>query len=206
MAKTEIKKGDRFYRIEVIKEISRHKTPGGTFRRRYLCKCDCGKIWPVCMTELKNGDTKSCGCLRLDRDIKRLTKHGKCRTRIYKTWCNMKNRCNNPKNKEFKNYGDRGIKLCDKWYTFEGFWEDMKEGYSDNLTIDRINNNGNYEKENCQWSTHKEQANNKRNNKFLTLNNETKSITIWANELGLKYTTLYMRLRNGFSVQKALQK
>ena len=82
----------------------------------------------------------------------------------------------------------------------------MKEGYSDNLTIDRINNNGNYEKENCQWSTHKEQANNKRNNKFLTLNNETKSITIWANELGLKYTTLYMRLRNGFSVQKALQK
>ena len=110
MAKTEIKKGDRFYRIEVIKEISRHKTPGGTFRRRYLCKCDCGKIWPVCMTELKNGDTKSCGCLRLDRDIKRLTKHGKCRTRIYKTWCNMKNRCNNPKNKEFKNYGDRGIK------------------------------------------------------------------------------------------------
>jgi len=118
---------------------------------------------------LVSGDTQSCGCIRKEllKSGKIRRTHGKRRHPLYWVWTTMKQRCLNPKNPRYKNYGGRGIKIPPNWLTFENFYEDMSANYKRGLSIDRIDVNGNYEKKNCRWATQKVQQNNRRNNKII---------------------------------------
>ena len=163
---------------------------------RWECRCDCGRRTVVAGNHLRNGHTQSCGCLQRDRASSSNTKHGGSKTRLHKTWSGMKDRCLNPNNKAYERYGGRGITICDEWRDdFQAFygWA-MSNGYSDSLTIDRVDSNGNYAPSNCRWITNKEQQNNKRNNRYLTYNGETHMVKDWAKITGLNYKTILMRI------------
>lgn len=113
--------------------------------------------------------------------------------KLYRTWASMKRRCLNPNCKDFPRYGGRGIFVCEKWLLFDGFLEDMKLGYEEHLTLDRIDTNGNYEKKNCRWITIKEQQNNRRDNVRLSFRGQTLTLAQWAEKQGIKYSTLKQR-------------
>lgn len=163
----------------------------------WLCQCECGNTTTIRGESLKNGITKSCGCYNKEM----LTKHGLCDTRIYICWSDIKQRCYNLKNKRYKDYGARGIKMCDEWLDEEnGFtnfynWA-IENGYKDNLTIDRIDVNGNYEPSNCRWASNKIQSRNRRNNKMIKYKNKVKCLADWCDELGLRYSIVSNRLNN----------
>jgi len=139
----------------------------------WLCNCDCGKSTSVRSDQLKSGVTKSCGCLLSESTRVRNTTHKMSGTKFYKAWNGLIQRCTNKKLKNYNDYGGRGITFCDKWLKFDGFYEDMFESFSQHLklhgprqtTLDRIDFNGNYCKDNCRWATYAVQANNKRNTK-----------------------------------------
>lgn len=171
----------------------------------WLCRCDCENSVLVRGGDLRRkGGTSSCGCLAREISSKRHKTHGKSKTRIYKIWRHILDRCNNPNHVYYKNYGGRGITICDEWKDdFQAFHDwSMTNGYSDNLTIDRINPDGNYEPSNCRWTTVKEQNNNKRNNHMITLNGKTKNVTQWCEELGVNRGVAYRKLKEGISAEE----
>ena len=171
------------------------------------CKCDCGKNTVVHIANLCTGHTTSCGCLRTEKTIKRSSKHGHAKRKLhsatYHTWSDMIKRCSNPKNKSWSDYGGRGIKVCDEWHAFENFLKDMGEKPV-GFTIDRINVNGPYKKDNCKWSTRTEQNRNTRQNHILSDGLETKTLQEWANSLGISHSSLIGRLKRGWPIQRAL--
>ncbi len=132
-------------------------------------------------------------------------RHGMRRTRIYRIWSAMKNRCFNPKNKDYPRYGGRGIAVCERWLKFENFLADMGERPL-SMSIDRIDNDGNYEPGNCRWATRMEQQNNQRKNRFFVLNGVTKTLSEWASCLGINRNTLQTRFQRGWPAERALSK
>jgi hypothetical protein len=195
--------GHRFGRLTVI-EFDGIKT---RHRAYWICKCECGQVKSICGHDLMTGYTKSCGCLRADNGRLQLTKHGKSRTRLYYIYQSMKQRCNDKNHHAYKDYGGRGIVVCNEWMAFNAFYDwAIKNGYRENagLSIDRINVDGNYCPENCRWAIIDTQANNKRSNKYFELNGEHHSIAEWAKILGGSASLIHARLRKGWSIEKAL--
>ena len=178
-------------------------------RPTWLCKCDCGKFKIALTINLRAGDTKSCGCLKRDILMARNLKHGHS-TRgaispTMQTWKGMKGRCLEPTHKDYKDYGGRGIKICHRWTSFKNFLEDMGEKPK-HLSLDRIDNGGNYEEPNCRWATAIEQANNKRNNVFIEHKGKRQTIAQWAREKGFTHGQLHDRLiKLKWPVEKALE-
>lgn len=162
--------------------------------RHWKCQCKCGKIKIVDEYNLIKGKSISCGCYRNQLVSKKMTKHGKTNTKLFHVWLSMKDRCNNPNKKPYKDYGGRGIKVCDEWQNdFMSFYNwAIANGYNENLesgqcTIERIDVNGNYEPQNCTFKTAKEQANNRRSNIIIEYNNEKHTLMEWCEKLGLNY-------------------
>lgn len=172
----------------------------------WLCKCKCGNDFIARGSDIRTGNTKSCGCLNKKVAGDKARKHGKRNTRLYNIWNNMKLRCYNKNNISYHNYGGRGIKICDEWInSFESFYEwSMRLGYNDTLTIDRIDNNGNYEPSNCRWVNFKEQERNRGNNHKLEFNNKNCTIAEWSEITGLPYKTIWKRIDSGWTVEKTL--
>ena len=155
--------------------------------------CDCGQIKTVRTLNLRHGGTRSCGCLRRETTSARRTKHGLTGTREFRAWSHMRGRCNTRTTKHFERWGGRGIGVCSRWDDFETFLSDMgtcPPGYS----IDRIDNDGPYSPENCRWADQKTQVNNTSSNVRIEHKGRTQTIAQWAEELGLRYATLYRRL------------
>lgn len=161
----------------------------------WKCRCDCGTVRIVNGRKLRDGTSKSCGCLR--REL--MSKHGASNTRLYGIWTNMKGRCNNPNAEGYKDYGGRGIQVCDEWaHDFSVFQEwAMSHGYQESLSIDRVDVDGNYCPENCRWASMKEQQNNKRTNVFCEIDGETRTLSQWAEFSNLPKYEIYDRWRRG---------
>ena len=187
-------RGHVFHRWTVLEFVDRHKR-----RTRWLCRCECGTMRAVRITDLQRGHAKSCGCLTRERTIARNTTHGLSGTPEYEAWANMVNRCTNPDHAGWEHYGGRGITVCDRWLGPTGlanFIADMGDRPSSAHSLERDDNDCGYAPENCRWATKKEQMSNTRHCHFVTFRNETRTVTDWANHLGMNPVTLSARLRN----------
>lgn len=193
--------GNRYGHLTVIKENGRIGK-----NILWLCRCDCGNEINVIPYNLKNGHTQSCGCIR---GSNRITHH-KSKSRLYRIWrhINIKSRCLNENVPHYKYYGGRGISLCEEWTnSFEKFCEWANaNGYQDNLSIDRIDVNGNYEPSNCRWTNAKNQANNKTNNRLIEYNGEPHTLSEWSDILGINHLTISKRIDDyGWSIKRAFE-
>lgn len=201
--------GTRFTRLVVIEQSSPLIIRSTGCRiKRCLCMCDCGETAIVRDVCLRNGTTQSCGCLRRERTSLTYKTHGhtaeKQTTRTYHAWATMKKRCSNPACKKFPRYGGRGIKVCEQWQnSFQTFLSDMGE-CPPGLSIDRVNNDGNYEPGNCRWATRKEQARNTNSNRRIEFQSQTLCLSEWAERTALKPITILMRLKRGWTVERTL--
>ena len=194
-AKNEV--GNRYGRLVV------QSRAGSTAKWQALwnCQCDCGNTIVVLGYNLRSGNSKSCGCYNPERS----TTHGMVNSPEYKSWAMMKDRCTNPNNPRYANYGGRGITFDKAFETFEGFFAELGPKPDPTYTIERIDNNKGYEPGNVRWATRAEQNRNKSNNWFLTHNGKTQTLSEWAREVGIKEVTLDARLRRyGWSVERAL--
>ena len=196
--------GQKFGRLTVIKQVGKNKH--GSYL--WFCKCDCGNIKTTVGTLLRKGETKSCGCLSKENLEKgRVGTHRMSESVEYRTWLHIKWRCLNKNCPRYKNYGGRRIKMCNDWLeSFGNFYKDMGKRPENKSSIDRIDNNKGYYKENCHWATRTEQARNKRNNKMLIYKGETRCLSDWAEKLNMNYNTLYSKLNMGQSVKKVFNK
>jgi hypothetical protein len=177
-----------------------------TIPNRYICQCDCGKIISVLQSNLYANRQKSCGCLKLEKTIQRSTTHNQRHTKLYEVWKTMKQRCLNPNNKSFHNYGGRGIVVCDEWKdNYQAFYEwSMNNKYKEGLSLDRINNDGNYEPSNCRWADRITQCNNTRQNKYYIINGVSKTIHQWSLEYNIPVKIVRQRLYQKWDLEKAL--
>lgn len=197
--------GQRFGRLTVIERVESPRA-----QAQWRCVCDCGKETVVRSQDSRNGHTKSCGCYGLEVSVSHtpsFSTHKESRSRLYRVWIGMKGRCNNCKNKAYSYYGGRGIKVCQDWDESYALFRDwaLANKYQENLTIDRIDVNGNYCPENCRWVSMKVQMNNTRANRRITLNGETKTMAEWSESTGLSYETIRNRTIKGKPADEVLQ-
>ena len=189
--------GKRFTRLTVIKESSR------SGRRAWICRCDCGEVRTVITNGLNNGSSKSCGCLSTEILLSKITTHKMTNTKPYRIWGSMKQRCLNPDDTRYHDYGGRGIKVCDEWLKFENFYKDMGEPPK-GKSLDRKDNDKGYNRDNCRWATASEQQRNSRNNIVITYKGETKPLIDWAEQLGIEYGCLVARIKRGWTIERAM--
>lgn len=192
----------KFGRLTVLYRLRNYHKKGVW----WLCVCDCGNLTETQGTMLRSGHNRSCGCLQKEQIHKACTKHGKRGTRLYTIWQGMKQRCYNKNSPRYKDYGKRGIKVCEEWLNFQTFYDwSMLNGYKNSLTIDRIDNEGNYEPDNCQWVDYKTQNRNRRNNINIDINGMNYCLTDLCKKSHLKYSTVRWRLMHGWTINKALE-
>lgn len=188
--------GRRFGKLVVLSFSGRSKTK----HLIWLCKCDCGNEKIIRGITLRDGRTKSCGCLH--------TRHGhrtgEVTSRTYRAWIALNTRCHNVNHVRYRNYGGRGITVCERWRKFENFLDDMGESPTNEHQIDRIDNDLGYCQANCRWVTKLEQARNTTKSRFLTCYGKTQCVSAWAEELGIIAATLHSRLKRGWSTAKTL--
>lgn len=215
MNRIEIKQGQKFGRLTVIREVEPHINPKGQKVRMILCKCDCGNESTIQLSRLTCGLTTSCGCLRLEKVGSLNKRYEKItgeklpegfsfrKSRIYGIWTDMLHRCVNPAE---KNYYGKGISVCEEWRSdfFNFYFWAIDNGYTDELTIDRIDSDGNYEPSNCRWATYKQQNNNNCMNRKVTYNGVTHTIGEWGEITGIGRDLLYQRIIfNNWPIEKA---
>lgn len=200
--------GMKFDRLKVIERAGSDKSKNAT----WLCQCDCGNKVVVVGSNLRCGDTRSCGCLHRENVSVMMSKHKQSKTRLYRVWAGIKTRCYNKKSSNYQYYGAKGITMCETWKdSFEAFrdWA-VSNGYDSNATaqectIDRKDNTKGYSPENCEWANHRTQCNNQSSNKTFTYDGKTLTMAEWAREVGIKYTTLRARIRRGIPFEKAIE-
>lgn len=161
--------------------------------------CECGRVFPSRVSCVKSLRTKSCGCLR----IKKISKHNMYKSKEYISWIGIKTRCLKENCKQYKDYGGRGISICEEWMNFENFYKDMGDCPS-GFSIDRIDNNASYSKENCRWAGKIQQARNQRSNRLITIGNKTECLKFWSETLGVPVSTFYSRIAIGKTDLEAL--
>lgn len=172
----------------------------------WLCFCNCGGQKVILGTHLRSGKTRSCGCLSAEIAGARQRTHGMTYTSEFTTWQTCKARCYNPKNHKYKNYGARGIKMCQKWMeSFAAFFHDMGNKPSPKHSIHRINNDGDYEPGNCKWATYKEQARNRTNNRFIEVGGERITVAEFAERNNIDQRIIHSRLNKGCPVSELLK-
>ncbi len=196
--------GKKFTRLTVIKYIGNYK---------WLCKCKCGKIRKIRSDSLKSGNTKSCGCFKIKFPLRKKQKntskkriiHNMCKSPEYKSWYSMKKRCSDKNHISYKYYGEKGIIVCKQWLEFMVFYKDMGNRPK-NTTLDRIDNSKGYFKENCKWSTHKEQTRNRKSNVRITYKRKTRCLKDWADELKIDYHQFYVMVqRDGKTIKEIIK-
>lgn len=195
--------GNRYGRLVVLHQGERVGNRIG-----WVCQCDCGNIKTISGKTLQNGLVKSCGCLRSETSRKKATKHLMCDTRLYDIYSNMKKRCYNSHSDHYKWYGAENKGIYEEWLGKDGFkhfadWA-LSHGYNDSLTIDRKDNSKGYSPDNCRWVTPKQNSRNKRNNHFITYQDQTKTISEWSEIFNIPDSLLRSRLRIGWDMEKAL--
>jgi len=173
---------------------------------QWMCLCECGECISVPSGRLLSGDTKSCGCYHVDQTVKACATHGDTHSPTYNIWAGIKSRCFLKTSPSWRKYGMRGITMCERWVnSYQNFLEDMGERPSSGHSIDRIDNNGNYEPSNCRWATAKDQANNRRSNTWITLDGVTLTIAQWSERLGLHQVTMCRRIARGLDAKNILR-
>lgn len=196
--------GQKFGRLTVIEFVGKNQHN----KAIHKCICDCGNITYVTTNQLVIGRTKSCGCLKIAINKEIHKTNGLSYTRIRSKWDGMMRRCYNPKIAGYQNYGGRGIKVCEEWHNLENFakWS-YENGFTEDcdLTIERIDNDGNYEPNNCRWATKEEQANNKRNNRFIEYNSERKTLAQWSKQYSIDRSKVSYRLNHGWNFEEAFE-
>ncbi len=194
--------GQRFGRLTVIcrNGYGHHKQ-----NAKWLCQCDCGNVKVVDSACLRNGGSKSCGCLVKQLTRERFQKHPQKNERLYRIWKGIRTRCNNPRSKNYEDYGGRGIRVCQLWDDYGAFesWA-LQNNYEDHLTIDRRDNNGDYSPENCRWVDRRTQGNNTRRNVYVEHDGISKTIAQWARQYDIPYETFRYRIESGIPFEKAI--
>jgi len=184
--------GERVGRLTLLKSFVENRC------RHWLCRCDCGRQIIVAQSKLRSGNTQSCGCLRRELISARRTTHGMRNSVEYNTWRSMRRRCNNPNDSAYANYGGRGITVYPTWNdNFEAFYSDVGPRPNPKMTLDRIDNNGNYEPGNVRWATRATQNNNRRNNVFVVVDGRTSRLSDAAKELGISYSAAHNKMWRG---------
>lgn len=207
--------GERVGKLTIIKRAPNYIGKDNKTRTMWECRCDCGNVVIVRGDSLKINHTSSCGCYQKERVSEILKspdihiKHGESKERLRNIWYLMRYRCENPNCESYERYGKRGIDVCDEWSNGEDGYFAFKQwalsnGYSDSLTIDRIDNNKGYSPSNCRWSDDVEQANNKRCNIMISHNGETLTVAQWARKLNISKTVVYRRLELGWDPEIAI--
>lgn len=204
MGKLELK-DQKFGMLTVIKQSEKKFANSRSIL--WDCSCECGNTTIVSGSNLKRGNTKSCGCVTKERIKNINSSHNLSNTNLYKTWKGIKTRCYNTKINHYERYGGRGIKVYEEWKNdFNSFYNwSMTNGYSDGLTIDRIDNNGNYGPNNCRWVDMKVQSNNTRTNRWVIYKEDTKTLAQWCEYLGLNNNMVSARLHRGWSIEKTFE-
>lgn len=196
--------GQKYGRLLVIRRVAPRTFSNGQRQSQFECLCDCGNLAIVLLSNLRGGNTSSCGCVAREILMERNTTHGMTYTSERRIWNQMHQRCRNPNTKFYSDYGGRGIRVCDEWRDFVAFYRDMGPRPSTRHTIERTDNNGNYEPGNCVWATRQRQANNRRSNHRLAFNGLDLTLAEWSRRLNHHPTLIRQRLARGWSPERAL--